>query len=71
MSNQELIKVAEHLEQRIDGATSAMRLALQPEFTRTLDRMRDAGVKIPLRLKRLDEILCEEAVEDSFDNMPV
>ncbi len=71
MSNQELIKVAEHLEKRIEGAPCAMRLALQPEFTRVLDRMRSAGVKIPQRLKRLDETLCEEAVEDSFDNMPV
>ncbi|MBE1284084.1 MAG: hypothetical protein GJ676_12310 [Rhodobacteraceae bacterium] len=71
MTDQELITVAEQLEQKIEGANGTGRLALQPEFSRVLDRMRDAGLKVPPRMRRLDDALCEEAVEDSFDNMPI
>lgn len=71
MINQDLIKVAEHLEQKIAGASGAGRLALQPEFSQVLDRLRSAGVKVPTRLRQLDDRLSDEVVEDRFDNMPV
>ncbi|MCI5097658.1 MAG: hypothetical protein MRY77_15180 [Rhodobacteraceae bacterium] len=69
--DQDLIRTAEALEQKITGATSTARLAMQPEFARVIDRLRANRVDIPSRLLRLDAALVEEAVEDRFDNMPV
>jgi hypothetical protein len=69
--DQDLIRTAEALEQKIAGANSAARLAMQPEFARVIDRLRANRVDIPSRLLRLDAALVEEAVEDRFDNMPV
>ena len=71
MIDQDLIKVAEHLEQKIVRANGAGRLALQPEFSQLLDRIRGAGLKVPTRLRQLDDRLSDEVVEDRFDNMPV
>lgn len=69
--NQDLISVAEQLEQQIAGAQGPARLAMQPEFARVLDRMRTAGIKVPSRLRQLEDRLGDEMVEDQFDNMPV
>jgi len=69
--NQDLISVAEQLEQQIVGATGSARLSMQPEFARVLDRMRAAGIKVPSRLRQLEDRLGDEMVEDQFDNMPV
>ena len=71
MKDQDLIDVAEHLEQKIMCAGGSDRLALQPEFARVLDRIRAAGLKVPSRLRQLEDRLGDEMVEDQFDNMPV
>jgi hypothetical protein len=55
--NQDLISVAEQLEQQIAGAQGPARLAMQPEFARVLDRMRAAGIKVPSRLRQLEDRL--------------
>ncbi|WP_146344075.1 hypothetical protein [Falsiphaeobacter marinintestinus] len=70
MKSQNLTK-AEELEQRIAGCTMEQRIALQPEFSELLNRMTAEGETAPLRLKRLEASLSDEAVEARFDNMPV
>lgn len=65
------IERARALESRIAEAGPAKRLELQPELTKVLNRMEADGVVIPRRLRDLDAILTEEAIEARFDNMPV
>lgn len=67
----DLLKTAERLEQRIAAAGDSGRLALQPEFSDLLHRMRLSGVTVPARLWSLDAALTEEAIEARFDNMPL
>lgn len=66
-----LTRKAELLEKRISGANGATRLQLQPEFTRILDKLRAQGGDVPDRLKELDSVLVDEAIEARFDNMPL
>lgn len=67
----ELMIKAERLEQRISGSTGDQRLELQPEFSGVIARLCESGEQVPLRLKRLEATLSDEAVEARFDNMPV
>lgn len=71
MADQELIRTAEQMEQKIVAADSIARIELQPAFNRLLKTMRKSGVLVPLRMRRLDEALSEEVQESYFDNMPV
>ncbi|MCE8513061.1 hypothetical protein KBY24_14495 [Ruegeria pomeroyi] len=71
MTAQDLYHAAERLERRVTGAPLNIRLEVQPEFSRVVDRMRQHGLKVPARLRQLDAALCEDAVEARFDNMPV
>ena len=71
MNAQDLIRIAENMEQKISGTQGVSRLAFEPEFTRILDRMRTAGVPVPQRLRRLGDSLHDEALEEYFDNVPV
>lgn len=71
MTAQELMKTAVKLETRIEGADPSVRLALQPEFHKVLQRLRAEGEAVPFRLRRLEAVLCDEATEARFDNMPV
>lgn len=71
MNVEDLKKSAENLEQKIVGAKSETRLALQPQFTCLLDKMTAAGEPVPARLRRLDAALIDEAIEARFDNLPV
>lgn len=71
MTKQDLFKTANELEQKIKRADSAKRLALQPELSRVLERLKADGQDVPPRLRRLNTTLCDEAVEAWFDNMPV
>lgn len=68
---QDLKKTAESLEQRIAGENCAGRLKLQSELSQLMARMQAQGQVVPVRLRRLDATLCDEAVEAQFDNMPV
>ncbi|OED49990.1 hypothetical protein [Leisingera sp. S232] len=71
MTREDLLSTVESLETRIHKETGAARLAMRPEFIRLLDYMRKTGAEVPGRLRRLEAALCEEAVEDMFDNVPV
>ena len=71
MADQELIRTAEQMEQKIVAADSIARIELQPAFNRLLKTMRKSGVLVPLRMRRLDDALSEEVQESYFDNMPV
>jgi hypothetical protein len=71
MSESDLIAAAIRLEQAIASAGSAARLALQPEFSRTIRKLQSSGVQVPGRFRRLEAALAEEVAEERFDNMPV
>ena len=71
MTREDLLSTVESLETRIQKESGAARLAMRPEFIRLLDYMRKTGAEVPGRLRRLEAALCEEAVEEMFDNVPV
>jgi len=71
VTNQSLIRTARDLEQKIGRADSAGRLAMQPELTRVLERLKADGQQVPPELRDLNNVLCDEAIENWFDNMPV
>lgn len=71
MIEQKLFSEAEQLETRISAADLTQRLALQPQFSEVLARLKDRGVQVPQRLRRLDAALNDEVLEAQFDNMPV
>lgn len=71
MTVHELFRTAERLEQRIDAASGAARLALQPQLRAVLHQIEAEGRQVPLHLRRLEASLGDEAVEALFDNMPV
>ncbi|MFW8634213.1 hypothetical protein [Cribrihabitans pelagius] len=71
MTKDELLLAAEKLEARILNESGPARLAMRPEFARVVSRMRGSGLRVPGRFRRLETVLCEEAAEEMFDNMPV
>lgn len=71
MSQDKLFSEVEQLEKQLKGACLEARLALQPDVTRVLERMRQQGVQIPARLRQLDAALCEDVMEARFDNLPI
>lgn len=71
MTTSNLYSEAEKLEQKLHNASLDTRLALQPSVSKVLERMRQQGVHIPSRLRRLDAALCEDAMEARFDNLPI
>ncbi|NOD35090.1 MULTISPECIES: hypothetical protein [unclassified Ruegeria] len=71
MTATNLYSEAEQLEQKLEGACLDTRLALQPSVSKVVDRMRQQGMHVPSRLRRLDAALCEDAMEAQFDNLPI
>lgn len=71
MNTSDLFRTAEQLEQKIAAASAVQRLELQPAFSRALQKIQDQGEQVPLRMRRLDASLSDEAVEARFDNMPI
>jgi HPt (histidine-containing phosphotransfer) domain-containing protein len=71
MGAPDLIQTARQLEQKIAQAKGPQRLALQPDLSRILERMKVSGQTVPENLRKLDNALRDEAVESWFDNMPV
>lgn len=71
MSTSELMTYAAQLEQQILAAPDVNRLSYQPKLRAVLRDIRQSGVEIPSRLRRLDVMLKEQAAEQMFDNMPV
>lgn len=65
------IENAEEIALRIAQTTGAQRYELHEDLHRSLSRIRLNGGKVPAKLRRLDLDLVDEALEASFDNMPV
>ncbi|MDU9002513.1 hypothetical protein [Sedimentitalea todarodis] len=62
---------AANLEEQISRAKAETRIALQPQFSSVLGKIAAEGAQVPGRLRRLDAMLVDEAIEARFDNMPV
>lgn len=62
---------ASQLEAQIENASEKERLALQPQVDRVIATLKAKGQSVPCRLKRINDTLKDEAIEDMFDNMPV
>jgi hypothetical protein len=71
MTAQDHFKSANELERKINCADSVKRLALQPELSRIIRCLKADGQQVPPQLSRLNNALCDEAIEAWFDNMPV
>lgn len=71
MNTNELSQTARQLEATIQAANSDKRLELQPHLSRLLDRLAREGQHVPARLRNLNALLMDEAIERRFDNMPV
>ncbi|MFC3613572.1 hypothetical protein ACFORG_07350 [Lutimaribacter marinistellae] len=71
MTANDLILEAERLERTLAGAPREARLEMQPKVSMLIDDLRAQGAKIPSKLRRLDAMLCDEAIEARFDNMPI
>lgn len=67
----DLTASAAQIEAKIAQAGPCGRTQYQPELSRIVQHMRASGVRVPSRLRKLDMVLTEEAIEDMFDNMPV
>lgn len=71
MTDPDLLKTARNVERQISQAQGAQRLALQPQLSGILERMKLSGQTVPVNLCDLDATLRNEAIESQFDNMPV
>ena len=71
MNEHDLFLTARRLEASIIGASAARRLELQPQLTKVLERLSMQGQRVPARLRNLNAILLDEAIEERFDNMQV
>ena len=71
MTEHDLSQTARQLEAAIIASSAAKRLELQPQLSRVLDRLQRDGHHVPARLRNLNAVLLDEAIEERFDNMPV
>ncbi|OIQ31631.1 MAG: hypothetical protein BM562_07210 [Alphaproteobacteria bacterium MedPE-SWcel] len=71
MTMEQLIERACLLEQKIRTAPETGRSDFQVEFARVMSRIKATGARIPAHLRRTEEVLYDELVENQFDNMPV
>lgn len=71
MELKELVAQAERIASEISSAPEQDRLKHHDQLHRTLELIKLQGGKVPSQLHRLDLDLVDEAVEASFDNMPV
>ena len=58
-------------EMKVQNASQKERLSLQPQIDRVIATLTARGAPVPNRLRRLNNSLKEEAIEDMFDNLPV
>ncbi|MEX0338552.1 MAG: hypothetical protein AB3N11_05875 [Arenibacterium sp.] len=71
MIETDLSRKARLLEAKISAANEDSRVALQPELHHVLELMRREGNHVPARLRNLNAVLLDEAIERRFDNLPV
>ena len=55
----------------ITTASGARRIELQPQLSQVLERLARGGHHVPARLRSLNAVLLDEAIEQRFDNLPV
>ena len=71
MTEINLSQTACQLEAQIAAASAAKRIELQPELNRILEKLAREGEHVPARLRNLNAVLLDEAIEQRFDNLPV
>ena len=71
MTDKTILEAIATIEDRIDAAPSDSRDAVLSELRSMMSDLRAKGRKVPQRLRELEEMLIDEAVEDQFDNLPV
>ncbi|TNJ44086.1 hypothetical protein FGE21_08030 [Phaeobacter sp. B1627] len=71
MTIEQLIERACLLEQKIRTTPEMARSDFQHEFVRVMSRIKAGGARIPAHLRRTEEVLFDELVENQFDNVPV
>ena len=62
---------ASELADRAENASHAERMLLQPQIDRVLTTLTMQGNPVCARLRRINNTLKDEALDDMFDNMPV
>ncbi len=67
----ELEHQASELVAKARYASQEERLRLQPEIDSVIAEMIMQGHTVPFRLRRFNDTLKDEALDDMFDNMPV
>lgn len=71
MKTQDILNEFENLAERIAATPEGKQYKYCQELDKLIERMEEAGVDVPQAARRLDERLCEDAIEAQFDNMPL
>ena len=71
MTNDELTQSALSLEAEIRAAPEQERLSRHKDLAKVLAHLTDRGLSVPAGLRRLEQTLADELVEQQFNNMPV
>lgn len=59
------------LASKAEGASHAERLLMQPQIDRVVTTLAIQGHLVPASLRRINNALKDEALDDMFDNMPI
>lgn len=62
---------ASQLEAKVENASHAERIRLQPQVDRVVTTLAMQGYTVPTRLRTINNTLKDEVLDDMFDNMPV
>lgn len=71
MTIDELVQASEALEAEIHGSCRSLRPSYRPRLTSLMAEMKARRYPVPKRLRRLEEAMTEQIIEDRFDNLPV
>jgi hypothetical protein len=67
----ELEMQASALIEKAEKGTHAERMVLQPQIDSIVTALSLQGANVPCKLRRINNTLKDEALDDMFDNMPV
>lgn len=67
----DLERQASDLEAKVQSASPQERIALQPQLDRVITSLTMQGIPVSRTLRRMNNTLKDEALDDMFDNMPV
>lgn len=67
----DLEKEASELQAKLQNATPKDRIALQPQLDRVVTSLTMQGLPVSKALRRMNNTLKDEALDDMFENMPV